>query len=240
MITISITSYNRSDLTIESISKVYDYPLVDEIVIVDDCSEKAHWLNLRVLISIHPAKNKIKLFRNEKNLGMSLNKAEAVSKAKNEWVIILDSDNVLYPEYLDAIEREADNHLTNPGLQDNIIYQPSECESEYTFKQFEGMFISKKNAKEFLHIREFRIMLNQCNYLVNREKYLEVYKYDETIKESDTIYFNQLWLAAGNSFYVTPGMKYFHRRHPGSGWLMGNYKYNMKKADEIQELIKQL
>lgn len=230
-LSLAITNYNRSDMTIESFSKVYDHELIDEIVIVDDCSEGEHLDRLPGLIDEHPASKKINVFRNEKNLGMSRNKAEAISKAKNKWVIILDSDNILYPEYLDAIPQI---------LYSRIIYQPSECESEYTFKQFEGMTINKDNAKTFLHIREFRIMLNQCNYLVNRDRYLEVYKYDETIRESDTIYFNYLWLAAGNSFYVTPGMVYFHRRHEGSGWLMGDHKYNMKKADEIQELIKQL
>lgn len=230
-ISISITSFNRSDLTIESFSKVYNHELVDEIVIVDDCSEEKHWSRLLELIDAHPASQKINVFRNEQNLNMSRNKAEAISKAKNEWVILLDSDNVLYPEYLDSIPEI---------LYSRIIYQPSECESEYTFKQFEGMTINKHNAKDFLHIREFRIMLNQCNYLVNREKYLEVYKYDPTIKESDTIYFNQLWLAAGYSFYVTPGMKYLHRKHEGSGWLMGDQKYNLKKAAELQEKIKNL
>ena len=72
MTSIAITSYNRSDLTIESFSKVYDHPLVSEIVIVDDASEQEHWVKLLSLIDNHPATNKIKVYRNEKNLGMKV------------------------------------------------------------------------------------------------------------------------------------------------------------------------
>ena len=240
MISIAITSFNRSDLTIESFSKVFDHPFVSEICIVDDASDQEHWVKLLELIDAHPATHKINIFRNEKNLGMSLNKAEAVKKAKNEWAILLDSDNVLYPEYLDAIQKEACTKGTNYGLQEEVIYCPVKAEPDYDFRQWSAKFINRTNAKEYLHIKEFRIFCNTCNYVVNRNRYLEVYEYDETIRESDTIYFNHLWLEAGYSFYFVPNATYFHRRHEGSGWLRGDHTYNLKKADELQEKIKQL
>lgn len=240
MISIAITSFNRSDLTIESFSKVFDHPFVSEIVIVDDCSTEDHWQDLRTLVHRHPVWDKIRLFRNKENLGMSRNKSEAVRRATYEWVILLDSDNVLYPEYLDAIQKEACTKGTNYGLQEEIIYCPVKAEPDYDFSQWSAQFIGRKNAKDFLGVKEFRVLLNTCNYVVNRKRYLEVYEYDETIKESDTIYFNHLWLCSGGSFYVVPEMRYHHRRHSGSGWLNGDHTYNLKKADELQEKIKQL
>lgn len=242
-ISLCITTFNRSELTIESFSKVYDHELIDEIIIVDDASDEEIYDALELRVDLRLAAygdNKIKLFRNENNLGMSLNKAEAISKAKNKWVIILDSDNILYPEYLDELAKQANASGFKYGLQNNVIYCPVKAEPDYDFSQWAGQFISKANAKDYLHLKEFRVFINACNYVVNREKYLEVYKYDETIKESDTIYFNQLWLAAGCSFYFVPGMSYYHRRHEGSGWLNGDHKYNLKKAAEIQEKIKNL
>jgi len=240
-LTLAITTYNRSEMVMEVFEKVHDHPLIDEIVIVDDASDFDKYNELYQLIYFgdYKAKHKdldswkIKLFRNEKNLGMSRNKREAVSKAKNEWVILFDSDNILYPEYLDALAHcEFDNNKT--------IYHPSLAEPEHDYSQFNGMVIDKTNAKEYLKEREFRVMMNSCNYIVNRDEYLKVYKYDETIKESDTIYFNTLWLQAGNAFYVVPGMKYHHRKHSGSGWLNGDHRYNMNKAAELQDKIKNL
>jgi hypothetical protein len=81
--------------------------------------------------------------------------------------------------------------------------------------------------------------MNTCNYLVNREEYLKIYQHNPEMKGTDTIWFNYLWLKAGNSFYVVPGMEYYHRVWEGSGFL-ADCDYNMKRAKEVKELIKQL
>lgn len=236
MISLCITSFNRSDLTIESFSKVYNHPLISEIVIVDDASLENHWQDLRALVHQHPVWDKIRLFRNKENLGMSRNKAHAVNKATNKWVILFDSDNILYPEYMDAI-----NNLVKLNcLNASIISHPIFAEPDYDFSLIGEDYIDEKNAKDFLHIKEFRIFLNCCNFLVNRNEYLKVYRYNPDIKESDSIWFNYLWLRAGNMFSFEKGMRYYHRRHEGSGWLNGDHSYNLKKAEEIQEKIKYL
>ena len=235
-LTLAITTYQRTDLLYESYSKVIDHPLISEVVIVDDCSNDNVWEHLKKNC-IHP---KIKLYRNEQNLNMSRNKREAISKASNEWAIILDSDNILYPEYLDAVEKTWLNDEARSWYGQDVIMCPSFAEPDFNFKDYSDLMIDKDNAKNFLQDGMFRVFLNTCNYVVNRDEYLKVYKYDETIKESDTIYFNTLWMQAGNAFYVVPGMKYHHRKHSGSGWLNGDHRYNMNKAAELQEKIKNL
>jgi glycosyltransferase involved in cell wall biosynthesis len=160
---------------------------------------------------------------------MSRNKAEAISKAKNEWCILFDSDNILYPEYLDSLLS-----IFNP----KIIYCPEFAEPDFDFSNLPE-FITKDNAKENLNEKMFRVFLNCCNYVVNRDEYLRVYEHDISVKESDTIHFNYLWLKAENEFYFVPGMKYFHLKHKDSGWLQ-NHKENIQKANEIIEKIKLL
>ncbi len=247
-LSLCITSYERTDMVLEVFEKVYDHPLIDEIVIVDDASTEETWHKLIDLCidfeSKYPEEHldKILLVRNDENLGMSRNKAKAVSEARNEWVAIIDSDNILYPEYLDALDKVFHKPITvlEFELPEEVIYHPVFAEPEHDFKAFSGKLIDFTNAKEYLDNREFRVFLNTCNYVVNRDEYLRVYKYDESIKESDTIYFNTLWLEAGNAFYVVPGMRYHHRKHSGSGWLNGDHRYNMKKAAELQDKIKNL
>ncbi len=226
MISIAITTYNRSDLTIESFSKVYNHPLVSEVVIVDDASDSSIYNDLeRGVFKM----DKVSLFRNPVNLGMSRNKHRAVCLAKNDWCILFDSDNTLYLEYLESITE------FNP----KTIYCPIAAEPDYDFSTLQE-YITAVNAKHYLDKKEFRVFLNTSNYFVNRAEYLRVYRHDPTIKESDTIYFNYLWLDAGNTFQIVKGMKYHHLRHEGSGWLTGDHKYNLKKAAELQEKIKQL
>src|SRR6187455_1389546 len=96
-LSLCITTFNRTDMVLEVFEKVYDHPLIDEIVIVDDCSNDDNFEELRCLLLDHPSKDKIRFFRNIQNLGMSRNKREAVSRAENEWCILFDSDNIIYP-----------------------------------------------------------------------------------------------------------------------------------------------
>ncbi len=236
-LSLCITTFNRSAMVLEVFDKVYDHPLIDEIVIVDDASDPKYSDELGEVLSKHLAKHKIQQYRNLYNLGMSRNKAEAVSKAKNEWVILFDSDNIIYPEYLWPIETLIG--ITPRLLNPKWIYCPQFAEPDYDFSNLPGK-IDKENAKDLINLREFRVFANTCNYIVNKDEYLKVYEYDETIKESDTIYFNYLWLKSGGAFCILRDMKYYHRRHEGSGWLNGDHRYNMKKAAELQEKIKNL
>src|SRR5688572_3244382 len=233
-LSLCITSYNRAEMVLEVFEKVYDHPLIDEIVIRDDGSPKE--INDSLVQKIYDKFDwygGIRIYRNHENLGMSRNKAEVIKDAKNEWCILFDSDNILYPEYLDTF-------INTTKMNHKIIFHPEKAEPEHDYSFLSDRYIDSGNAKDFLHKAEFRCLLNNCNYIVNRDEYLRVYKYDESIKESDTIYFNTLWLEAGNAFYVVPGMKYHHRKHSGSGWLNGDHRYNMNKAAELQEKIKNL
>lgn len=251
-LSLCLTTMNRPEMTMESFSKVYDHPLIDEVVIVDDASTKESQNKLIKLCVDYEysrpdvERDKITIVLNEENLGMSRNKAKAISEAKNEWVIIFDSDNILYPEYLDSLWNEIHTEtetacgvLHGFRFDNKIIYCPSFAEPDYDFSQLPN-HINSENAKYLLHIKEFRIFCNTCNYIVNKDQYLATYQYDETIRESDTIHFNYLWLRAGGAFKIVPGMRYFHRRHEGSGWLRGDQNYNLLKAAELQEKIKNL
>ena len=82
----------------------------------------------------------------------------------------------------------------------------------------------------------FNCLLNTCNYAVNKNAYLDTYRFNPDMIATDTIWFNYCWLKAEKSLFVVEDMKYFHRVHDESGF-MEEVKYNMKKAEEIKELI---
>jgi glycosyltransferase involved in cell wall biosynthesis len=62
--------------------------LIDEIVIQDDCSEDYD------LLKPHESEN-VRLFKNEKNLSPLLSRVNLVKNCKNDWVLLMDSDNFL-------------------------------------------------------------------------------------------------------------------------------------------------
>lgn len=231
-ITLAITTYNRYDLLLESFSQVIEDPRIDEILIMDDCSEAKYWDKIKVLPSLNP---KIKVVGQLANRGMSVNKRDAVFHSKNDWVILFDSDNVIGVDYLDALEAEGE-------LLSRFIYCPSFAKPQFDYRKFERKIYNSKHStgiKPNLNDSMLNCLFNTCNYVVKREMYLQVWEENKEMKASDTIYFNYLWLKEGNYFTVLPNMHYFHRVHKESGFLQ-NLDYNMKKAEEIKKMIMDL
>lgn len=225
VLTLAITVYNRYEMLLESFANVIDDDRIDEILIMDDHSDEEYWKKIKDLPAYNP---KIKVIRQLQNRGMSVNKRDAIFHSKNDWVIIFDSDNVIGKDYLDALWPKAADR--------SIIYCPSFAKPEFDYRKYEGQYYYKKDVKIGIKFTMFNCLLNTCNYVVNREKYLSVWEENNTVGCADTIWFNHLWLKSGNSFYVVPNMHYFHRVHDGSGF-MKEVDYNMRKAEEIKKLI---
>lgn len=228
-LTLAITVFNRYSMLLESFANVIDDPRIDEILISDDCSELEYWNKIKELPKFNP---KIKVVRQLENRGMSVNKRDAVFNSKNDWVIIGDSDNVFNKQYFDAIEREGE-------LVSRVIYMPSFARPNFDYRKCNKIYSHKMSMMPDLNDAMTNCLFNTCNYLVNKEQYLKVWEENKTVSSADTIWFNYLWLKAGNCFSVVPGMEYEHRVHPGSSFLQ-DIDYNMKKSEEFKNMIQSL
>lgn len=233
---LAITTYNRTLMTVESFEKVLNDDRISEIVIVDDCSNREILNDLSIIIArMDDKKDKVKLFVNYENIGMSRNKAKAISLCKEDFAIIFDSDNVLISEYLDAFEKVYNKFKYSK----NTIFMPSGALPKFDYSEFKGCTIDKYNVNSFIDIGLFGCLINTCNYIVPVKSYAQVYCHNPEMKETDTAWFNYLWLKNGNLFYVVPDMVYNHLVHDGSGF-MENLDYNMQKSKEITEMIKNI
>ena len=67
---------------------------------------------------------------------------------------------------------------------------------------------------------------------------MKIYEPNSEMKATDTLWFNYLWLKAGNKFHIVEGMEYFHRTHADSGFLQ-DVQYNMSKSAELRNKILQ-
>jgi len=218
MISVCITTFNRTDLLFESFAQIENDERVSEIVIVDDHST----LDIQWILADRLKGPKFKFITNERNLGCYANKREAVSRASSEWVILFDSDNILTPQYIDRIE-----NLMIAGVNLKTLYQPEFARPHFNFAEFSGINFTKANvAKHAAHNVTFCTMLNAMNYFVNRDEYLRVWENRLEPWTADSLFQNYNWLNAGNSIYVVPGLEYDHRVHEGS-----HYKEHFRKTE---------
>lgn len=230
-ISLCLTNYNRTGMLIDSFREVIGDPRVSEIVITDD-SDLFHAAEVTRMIK---GWDNVKYFKNDYQLDCYRNKREAISKATNEWVIILDSDNTITKEYIDRIE-----DLWLAGLNPKTVYQPSYAKPHFNFTSHEGLLVDRHNVARHMTELMFSTMLNAMNYFVNRDEYLRVW--DESVDPvtSDSIFQNYNWLKAGNNIYVVPGLEYEHRVHEGS-----HYRNNVRRTphgfhQEIENKLKAL
>lgn len=230
-ISVAFTHHNRADMLMEAMAAVLDDERVAEIVISDDCSTDGSYEWLKIFYVNKP---KIKFYKNEKNLGMSLNKRAAVDLCEENWVALWDSDNIFDKSYLDALYAVEDVFM-----EPYEFLMPAWAAPNFDYRAFEGIVIDKTSVSKYLDKPYFEQAINTCNMVVNRQSYLDVYEHNPSVKEVDTLWMNYLWLNARGSFFIVPGMYYQHRVHSGSGWL-SNAAENIAKGEEIKTLIRQL
>lgn len=249
-LSLCITTYNRYELTVESFNKVINDPRINDIVILDDASTDFSAAKLGRHFQSYP---NIRVIKQACNRGMSQNKRDAIAYARNEWVIIFDSDNIIGPDYLDAFGDYTgyfDGKLTSTRLNDieKFIFCPDFAQPNFDYREFNsnaqgntfrsGIYHAHDCAERITN-NNFNCLMNTCNYIVNRNFYLQVYQHNPEHVASDTIWHAYNHLKAGGVFCMVPGMQYFHRVHDNSGFKQG-IEYNMAKAEEVRRLIQQL
>lgn len=227
-ISICIPTYNRSEWTIRAFEEVLYDDRVSEVVIVDDNSLLEIYNQLASSVG---GMDKVKLRRNTHNVGCYFNKREAISLAENEYAIILDSDNIITPEYLDRIFERA--------WAPDTILAPDFGEPSLNYSQYSGMVITKENVNLYLGKGNLEMCLNTFNFFINRNNYLKIF--DPTVEPvtSDSIWINYLWLKAGWKMMIVPGMKYTHTVHPGSHYVLHN-RINPEFYTYVLEELKKL
>ncbi len=213
-ISVAISSYHREKLIHKSLFNILNDNRIDEIVILDDgSSEESFNKTEKIIRAIN--NNKIKLYRRKYNLGVLPTKIEAVSLCKNEWVILLDSDNTICKSYIDGL-------YMNNNWSEDTIYSPSFAYPLLDFRNLSNKKIDLQTLKNLL-IKETLTterFLNDGNFFFNKNRFLELvlpYKFI-CAQASDIILINYIWLINNNIIYIIPNTKYLHRVHIKSIW----------------------
>lgn len=216
-------------MTIESFYDVYNDERVSEIVIVDDASDLDIYEDLKSMCDALP---KVKLYRNLTNQDCYRNKMTAISYATNEWCILLDSDNKIDKSYLDRL-------FEIEEWDANTSYMPSFAAPTFNYQEYSGLTISRKNVASYMGKPLFDTMLNCMNLFINKSAYLRVWQDVENPHTADSIFFNYCWFLMGNKMFVVPSLKYEHKIHEQSHYILNNYKTgNLYK--EVEDKLKSM
>lgn len=205
-ISLCIPTWNRVDMTIEAFMEVYADPRISEIVISDDASDLDLFHQLRAIAEKF---DKVRLFRNLTNQDCYRNKMTAISLAKNEWCILLDSDNIIDRSYIDK--------LYDFSYWDTIvIFTPSYAKPMFDFREFAGLMIYEENVSDYLDRPMFETMLNAANFFVHKDTYLRAFDNEVNPVTSDSIFIAHNHLKDGGIIHCVDGLEYEHRVHTGS------------------------
>lgn len=219
-ISLCITNYNRDRMLLESFEQILNDDRISEVIITDDQSREDIYSKVQRLCN-HP---KVKLFRNEKNLGCYRNKREAISKAINEYVIIFDSDNIMTTKYIDKIYEQE--------WSPDTIFAPDFVGS-FDYRHFSDHEISKNNVRKFVGLLRFDCLINTMNYFVNRDNYLKVWDGSIEPWTADTIYQNYRWFQAGFKIKVLRGLEYHHRINHNFREEKSHYLTHVRKTGNL-------
>lgn len=229
MISLAITSYNRFDFTINCFEQVLNSDLVSEVVIVDDCSDDGSYEKLINFYSLEP---KVKIFRNEHNLGCAFNKRRAVELVSCEFVAVIDSDNIIDESYIDTI--------FDYDWNEDIIFQPEWLMPYFDFRAYSGLSLTRNNIAQWIRQPLVETLLNAHNFFVNKKNYLEVSQGLEDAVTSDSILFALKWLESGRTIFVCPELRYWHSVHPKSHYRTENHRTPIGLHESILNKLKAL
>ena len=228
-ISICIPTWNRYDLTKKCFEQVLNDDRIAEILINDDNSIDGSY---QKLVDDYLFDEKVVVKINNDRLKVHGNKHMAVYNSyihkKTEWCILFDSDNVLTKDYLDK--------LYTLDWDKNTSYQPSFARPNFDYRHLVGVY-DNNNISEKIDLPLFDCMLNTQNFFINKSEYVRVWRDEQDINGADSIFFNALWISAGNKIQVVDGLEYDHLVHRGS-FYESVAEESLPKSNLIKEKLK--
>lgn len=217
-ISIVLTSYNYEQYISECIQSVINQTYTNwEMIIVDDASTDN---SVSIIKDFCQKDNRIKLFThpNNENKGLQKTLEYGIKLAETEWITLLESDDILAPDYL---EQKTEVIKNNNNI--NLIF--NECEIFGDKKRIERISRSMKRTNKKLSKKKYPANMFYDFYCDNN-----IFTFSSvTAKKSDLLktdfntpidclldWWIYIQLAHLNNFYYIPSKLTKWRLHPSS------------------------
>jgi glycosyltransferase involved in cell wall biosynthesis len=226
-ITLTIPTYNSSQYLNDCLKYSIDNEFIGEIVINDDFSSEENYYSLLSIVEKLDT-NKIKVYRNQCNLGAFRNKYIAVDKSNYEWIYLLDSDNHPFQDTYDIL-KTIDQGVANICYSPSKLYCKHDGDVDYSaisdYNNFGYDLIGIEESKDALIKRKkwFDWFINTGNYFFNRNFYLESLKdpfenFSQYKLFADTAASFYFMLKNNGQFKIIPNLCHNHRLRKDSYW----------------------
>lgn len=213
---VAIPIHNRGKFVYRPLFNLIRHPAVTDIVIYDDCSEASDFDVLKGSVDRLSGKKKISLYRHSKNQKALVTKRDAVARCESDWVLVLDSDNTAFCNYLDAL-----GALSQPDK--NIFYCSSYAFPFFPFDALGGGLIDFARAQALTADSRLRryYLINDGNYMVHRDTFARL---GEVIgkpltDQADVMLVNYGFLSNGGGVQMLPNTSYYHRLDATGRWV---------------------
>jgi FkbM family methyltransferase len=229
-ISIAIPTYKRFSPFLENyIPKYLEFEGIEEIIIGDETGEDIE------MIKKQPWGNnpKLRFIKNHERLGAYHNKLNLLKQAMTDWIILIDSDNELLPEYIIELRK----YWMKYGADDTCVYIPADMESRninetQTKKQIShlgGICVFKDNWNWFLGVPMAGYALNLGNCVFHKSQVSHIPDNIPKDVMVDCQVVNKTLVEKGFKLIFVPEMKYYHIVHSGSLYL--NNIHQMQKFE---------
>lgn len=176
MISIITPHYNGSVFHKQFFESLMKQTFIDwELIIIDDFSEKTHYLNLKYFAS---KDSRIHLIRNKTNKGVSYSRNRGLLKAKGSFIAFLDIDDIWHIDKL--------NFQYNTMINNSIDF----CCTAFTIVDEKSKILGySKYAKELniSNVLKFNINI-ACSSVMLRKETI-VTKFDESLSHAEDYLF---------------------------------------------------
>jgi hypothetical protein len=215
-LTIAIPTMRRWSFLKDSIPIYLARPEVTEIVVCDETGE-----DYELLQNTFGQHAKLRLYKNQRQLGIYENKLKCLGLATGLWVALLDSDNIFDDDWFDMLHdldfsdtkrifASADFKTLN--VKTGTVRR--HCEA------FSGLTLDLRTWNTTLTQPQWNFLLNDGNWIVPQSVIhcLPNVK-SNTLQAADAIFMARCFVKGGYSIYYVPGLEYTHLVHPDSSWL---------------------
>lgn len=219
-----MTAFNREQFIVEAIeSVIYNSYQNFELIIVDDCSKDN---TVNVARNYEQSDSRVKVFINEKNLGDYPNRNLAATYAKGEYLLYVDSDDMLEKDTLEKLV-----FIIKDIPDFNFAMY---CEHIKAHEYYQG----NEALRNHFFLKQF-LYKGPGNTFIRRVFFNEISGYPVKYGPANDMYFN-LKVCCYSTILLLPFEFSYYRIHDGQevnnhfSYLYNNYNYQKDALIELE------
>lgn len=249
MFSLCIPTMDRFDTFLcKNLESYLLYEKVTEIIITDENGHDAKKISGNPKFQSAIEEGRLRVVTNNVRLGPLLNKHKVCGLAKQNWIILADSDNFIPEAYV----TEAEKYITYNKLKKYTVVSPCFAKPRFDYRALVGVY-RKETLKNIPkgQVGLFATLMNTGNYILSKDLMTEVsFEKEPAIVSrsaadlctSDVLFYNTLLFEQfpDLEFHVVADMHYDHALHKQSVYTMNASKYTheaTKSGNRFKRLL---